>query len=125
MCLFTVVLGFLVVDFRNRKQKWMSMMLLLSVEAWLAWPLLVLYVGIIVFYWSISVFCFLHDFIKHLLFAANMPLTKHLKVSIVDSNPALLITDSFKRSSIPDSRVSSVTPATISFFKGCVCLYKC
>ncbi|XP_027116759.1 uncharacterized protein [Coffea arabica] len=49
---------------------------------------------------------------------ASMPLTKHLNVAIIDSNPALLARDSIKKEDAPDPRVSTVTPATISFFKG-------
>ncbi|ONM01243.1 FAD/NAD(P)-binding oxidoreductase family protein [Zea mays] len=50
---------------------------------------------------------------------SNMPLTKHLRVAIIDSNPALKSRSYLGKNSIPDSRVSTVTPATISFFKGC------
>lgn len=46
-----------------------------------------------------------------------MPLTKHLRVAIIDSNPALKSRSYLDKNSIPDSRVSTVTPATISFFK--------
>ncbi|CAA7404507.1 unnamed protein product [Spirodela intermedia] len=45
------------------------------------------------------------------------PMTKHLTVAIIDNNPALGFKTSFKRSEIPDPRVSTVTPATISFFR--------
>ncbi|AQK61732.1 uncharacterized isoform X1 [Zea mays] len=48
---------------------------------------------------------------------SNMPLTKHLRVAIIDSNPALKSRSYLDKNSIPDSRVSTVTPATISFFK--------
>uniref|UniRef100_A0A0D9W167 Ubiquinone biosynthesis monooxygenase COQ6, mitochondrial n=1 Tax=Leersia perrieri TaxID=77586 RepID=A0A0D9W167_9ORYZ len=48
---------------------------------------------------------------------SNMPLTKHLRVGIIDSNPALKSRNYLKKDGIPDSRVSTVTPATISFFK--------
>ncbi|XP_062212960.1 uncharacterized protein LOC133913740 [Phragmites australis] len=48
---------------------------------------------------------------------SNMPLTKHLRVAIIDSNPALKSRNYLPKNSIPDSRVSTVTPATISFFK--------
>lgn len=47
-----------------------------------------------------------------------MPLTKHLKVAIIDSNPALSKGLSIKKDDPPDPRVSTVTPATISLFKG-------
>ncbi|KAG8061716.1 hypothetical protein GUJ93_ZPchr0003g17944 [Zizania palustris] len=47
----------------------------------------------------------------------NMPLTKHLRVGIIDSNPALKSRNYLKKDSTPDSRVSTITPATISFFK--------
>ncbi|CAL4928307.1 unnamed protein product [Urochloa decumbens] len=66
--------------------------LLSSVEAWWDWLLLV-----------------------HCV--ANMPLTKHLRVGIIDSNPALKSRNHLTKNGIPDSRVSTVTPATISFFK--------
>jgi hypothetical protein len=49
-----------------------------------------------------------------------MPLTKHLRVAIIDSNPALKSRDYLPKNTLPDSRVSTVTPATISFFKGMV-----
>ncbi|CAI9117864.1 OLC1v1019351C2 [Oldenlandia corymbosa var. corymbosa] len=49
---------------------------------------------------------------------ATMPLTKHLNVALIDSNPALMAGGSIKKEDPPDPRVSTVTPATISFFKG-------
>lgn len=52
------------------------------------------------------------------LIAASMPLTKHLSVAIIDSNPALGKSSFIKKEDPPDPRVSTVTPATISFFKG-------
>lgn len=52
------------------------------------------------------------------LFPATTPLTKHLNVAIIDSNPALGGKLCIKREDPPDARVSTVTPATISFFKG-------
>nr|AKF43248.1 FAD/NAD(P)-binding oxidoreductase family protein [Francoa sonchifolia] len=48
---------------------------------------------------------------------ASMPLTKHLNVAIVDSNPALGSKLDIKKGDPPDPRVSTVTPATISLFK--------
>ncbi|KQK12237.1 ubiquinone biosynthesis monooxygenase COQ6, mitochondrial isoform X1 [Brachypodium distachyon] len=48
---------------------------------------------------------------------SNMPLTKHLRVAVIDSNPALKSRNYLKKDGIPDSRVSTVTPATISFFR--------
>ncbi|XP_043719904.1 ubiquinone biosynthesis monooxygenase COQ6, mitochondrial isoform X1 [Telopea speciosissima] len=48
---------------------------------------------------------------------SNMPLTKHLNIAIIDSNPALGRRDCIKKDDLPDARVSTVTPATISFFK--------
>ncbi|PRQ17534.1 putative FAD-binding domain, ubiquinone biosynthesis hydroxylase UbiH/COQ6 [Rosa chinensis] len=48
---------------------------------------------------------------------ARMPMTKHLKVAIIDSNPALSNGLSIKKEDPPDARVSTVTPATISLFK--------
>ncbi|GLU08728.1 hypothetical protein SLE2022_256230 [Rubroshorea leprosula] len=48
---------------------------------------------------------------------ANTPLTKHLNVAIIDSNPALGRRPCIKKEDIPDPRVSTVTPASISFFK--------
>ena len=56
----------------------------------------------------------------YILYAANMPLTKNLRVAIIDSTPALKSRNYLTKSSIPDSRVSTVTPATISFFKGMI-----
>lgn len=52
--------------------------------------------------------------------AANMPLTKHLRVGIIDSNPALKSRNYLKKDGVPDSRVSTITPATISFFRGTI-----
>ncbi|GFY81445.1 FAD/NAD(P)-binding oxidoreductase family protein [Actinidia rufa] len=49
---------------------------------------------------------------------ASRPLTKQLTVAIIDSNPALGREEHFKKDDPPDSRVSTVTPATISFYKG-------
>ncbi|XP_010273734.1 PREDICTED: ubiquinone biosynthesis monooxygenase COQ6, mitochondrial isoform X2 [Nelumbo nucifera] len=48
---------------------------------------------------------------------SSMPLTKQLKVAIIDSNPALGRRDCIEKTDLPDPRVSTVTPATISFFK--------
>ncbi|KAM3356637.1 hypothetical protein P3S68_023351 [Capsicum galapagoense] len=48
---------------------------------------------------------------------ATMPLTKQLSVAIIDSNPALVNDFHIKKEDPPDPRVSTVTPATISFFK--------
>jgi ubiquinone biosynthesis monooxygenase Coq6 len=53
-----------------------------------------------------------------------MPLTKHLRVAIIDSNPALKSRGYLKKDGIPDSRVSTVTPATISFFQGKIVIVK-
>lgn len=47
-----------------------------------------------------------------------MPLTKQLSVAIIDSNPALMNKTSINKDDPPDPRVSTVTPATISLFKG-------
>ncbi|CAN0875549.1 Ubiquinone biosynthesis monooxygenase COQ6, mitochondrial [Linum grandiflorum] len=48
---------------------------------------------------------------------ATKPLTKHLNVAIIDSNPALANKLSIKREDPPHARVSTVTPATISSFQ--------
>ncbi|KAJ4835183.1 hypothetical protein Tsubulata_024991 [Turnera subulata] len=48
---------------------------------------------------------------------ATTPLTKHLKVAIIDANPALTNQVPINREDPPDPRVSTVTPATISSFK--------
>ncbi|KAD7477949.1 hypothetical protein E3N88_01085 [Mikania micrantha] len=48
---------------------------------------------------------------------ASMPLTKHLSIAIIDSNPALSNGPIIKKNEPPDPRVSTVTPATISLFK--------
>ncbi|KAI3833755.1 hypothetical protein MKW92_017146 [Papaver armeniacum] len=50
-------------------------------------------------------------------FLASIPLTRHLNVAIIDSNPALGRIDGIKKCELPDPRVSAITPATISFFK--------
>lgn len=48
---------------------------------------------------------------------ATTPLTKHLSVAIIDNSPALANKPCIKREDPPDPRVSTVTPASISFFK--------
>ncbi|XP_020529170.1 ubiquinone biosynthesis monooxygenase COQ6, mitochondrial isoform X2 [Amborella trichopoda] len=48
---------------------------------------------------------------------ASMPLTKSLSIAIIDSNPALGSRKHIPNDSIPDPRVSTVTPATLSHFK--------
>ncbi|KAM7261473.1 hypothetical protein ACFE04_008840 [Oxalis oulophora] len=48
---------------------------------------------------------------------AKMPLTKNLNVAIIDASPALKNPFTIKKEDLPDPRVSTVTPATISFFK--------
>ena len=45
-------------------------------------------------------------------------MTKQLSVAIIDSNPALSGSLSIKKEDPPDPRVSTVTPATISFLQG-------
>ncbi|CAH9101194.1 unnamed protein product [Cuscuta europaea] len=49
---------------------------------------------------------------------ASTSLTSKLRVAIIDSNPALLNVDFLEKEVPPDPRVSTVTPATISFYKG-------
>lgn len=51
-------------------------------------------------------------------FAASTPFTKHLNVAIVDPNPALGQSSYYTQNEIPGSRVSTITPATISFLRG-------
>ncbi|XP_010550835.1 PREDICTED: ubiquinone biosynthesis monooxygenase COQ6, mitochondrial isoform X2 [Tarenaya hassleriana] len=48
---------------------------------------------------------------------ASKPLTKHLNVAIIDNNPLLGRRNIIGKGDPPDPRVSTVTPATISFFK--------
>ncbi|XP_020097824.1 ubiquinone biosynthesis monooxygenase COQ6, mitochondrial [Ananas comosus] len=48
---------------------------------------------------------------------SSKQLTKQLSVAIIDNNPALRSRNYLKKDNIPDSRVSTVTPGTISFFK--------
>ncbi|MED6194812.1 putative ubiquinone biosynthesis monooxygenase [Stylosanthes scabra] len=50
-------------------------------------------------------------------FLAIMPMTKQLSVATIDSNPALSGSMSIKKEDPPDPRVSTVTPATISFLQ--------
>lgn len=57
------------------------------------------------------------------MLAASTPLTRHLNVAIIDSNPALLNADCLKKEGPPDPRVSTVTPATISFYRGIAILW--
>ncbi|XP_058763038.1 uncharacterized protein LOC131636446 [Vicia villosa] len=51
-------------------------------------------------------------------FLASMPMTKQLSVAIIDSNPALASGLIIQREDPPDPRVSTVTPASISFLQG-------
>ncbi|KAI5002593.1 hypothetical protein ZWY2020_027243 [Hordeum vulgare] len=62
---------------------------------------------------GLGVACFL--ICLFILHATNMPLTKHLRVAVIDSNPTLKSRNYLKKDGVPDSRVSNVTPATISF----------
>ncbi|KAH9312674.1 hypothetical protein KI387_027709, partial [Taxus chinensis] len=48
---------------------------------------------------------------------ASLPLTKALKIAIIDSNPTLRVRKSLPKDDAPDPRVSAITPATVSFFK--------
>ncbi|XP_020582930.1 ubiquinone biosynthesis monooxygenase COQ6, mitochondrial isoform X2 [Phalaenopsis equestris] len=48
---------------------------------------------------------------------ASMQLTKELSVAIIDNNPALISSEHYKKHGVPYPRVSTVTPATLSFFK--------
>ncbi|GER50080.1 FAD/NAD(P)-binding oxidoreductase family protein [Striga asiatica] len=48
---------------------------------------------------------------------AHQPLTNKLNIAIIDSNPEVLNGGYIKKEDPPDPRVSTVTPATISFFK--------
>lgn len=48
---------------------------------------------------------------------ASSPLTRKLNVAIIDSNPVLLSKDCIKKEDPPDSRVSTVIPTTIEYFK--------
>ncbi|KAK7293199.1 hypothetical protein RJT34_16062 [Clitoria ternatea] len=50
-------------------------------------------------------------------FLASMPMTKLLRVAIIDSNPALGSSLHIKKEDPPDPRVSTVTPASISFLQ--------
>ncbi|ESW12707.1 hypothetical protein PHAVU_008G135500 [Phaseolus vulgaris] len=50
-------------------------------------------------------------------FLASMPMTKQLNVAIIDSNPALASGLHIKKEDAPDPRVSTVTPASISFLQ--------
>jgi len=52
------------------------------------------------------------------VFPASMPVTKKLSVAIIDSNPALSSGLCIKKEDPPDPRVSTVTPASISFLQG-------
>ncbi|CAJ1920722.1 unnamed protein product [Sphenostylis stenocarpa] len=55
-------------------------------------------------------------------FLASMPMTKQLSVAIIDSNPALGSGLHIKKEDPPDPRVSTVTPASISFLQGIMSL---
>lgn len=48
---------------------------------------------------------------------ASLPLTKALRVAIIDSNPTLGVRKSLPTDDVPDVRVSAITPSTVSFFK--------
>jgi len=49
-------------------------------------------------------------------------MTKQLNVAIIDSNPALGSGLRIKKEDPPDPRVSTVTPASISFLQGIMSL---
>ncbi|KAI4357012.1 hypothetical protein L6164_000991 [Bauhinia variegata] len=51
-------------------------------------------------------------------FLASVPMTKQLNIAIIDSNPALQSGFCIKKEDPPDPRVSTITPATISFLQG-------
>lgn len=48
---------------------------------------------------------------------ASLPLTKALRVAIIDSNPTLGVRNFLPTDDVPDVRVSAITPSTVSFFK--------
>ncbi|XP_042055095.1 ubiquinone biosynthesis monooxygenase COQ6, mitochondrial-like isoform X2 [Salvia splendens] len=48
---------------------------------------------------------------------AKIPLTSHLNIAIIDSNPALQSGQSIEKEAPPDPRVSTVTPATRALFQ--------
>lgn len=48
-------------------------------------------------------------------------MTKQLSVAIIDSNPALGSGLCIKKEDPPDPRVSTVTPASISYLQGILC----
>lgn len=48
---------------------------------------------------------------------ASLPLTKALRVAIIDSNPTLGVRKFLPTDDVPDVRVSAITPSTVSFFK--------
>ncbi|XP_028773499.1 ubiquinone biosynthesis monooxygenase COQ6, mitochondrial [Neltuma alba] len=50
-------------------------------------------------------------------FLASLPMTKQLNVAIIDSNPAVGSRLCINKDDPPDPRVSTVTPATISFLR--------
>ncbi|KAG4918201.1 hypothetical protein JHK85_056482 [Glycine max] len=51
-------------------------------------------------------------------FLASNPMTKQLSVAIIDSNPALGSSLHIKKEDPPNPRVSTITPASISFLQG-------
>ncbi|KAL9228430.1 hypothetical protein vseg_004014 [Gypsophila vaccaria] len=48
---------------------------------------------------------------------ASSPLTRKLRVAIIDDNPALTSVDLFSKDDAPDPRVSTITPTSISFLQ--------
>lgn len=50
--------------------------------------------------------------------AASSPLSRDLRVAMIDSNAKLPNAQNVDTNAIPDQRVSSITPATVRFFKG-------
>ena len=50
--------------------------------------------------------------------AASSPLSRDLRVAMIDSNAKLPTLQSVDTNAVPDQRVSSITPATVRFFKG-------
>jgi len=59
---------------------------------------------------------------EYFVLPASMPMTKQLNVAIIDSNPALASGLHIKKEDAPDPRVSTVTPASISFLQGIMLL---
>ena len=55
--------------------------------------------------------------------AASSPITRKMRVAIIDDNPALTSGSWLNKEEPPDPRVSTITPASIAFLQSMLFLY--